>query len=482
MSVYFKSKRAAAVLLTVLLILTGPRVLDARAGPDWPGGTGIMAEAGIAVDAGSGAVLFGQNIHLPYAPASITKLLTALVVAEHAGLDEKVTFSRDAVYNVESGSGNAVGLEEGDVLTVRDCLYALLLRSSNQAANALAEYVGGTRDGFVELMNEKAAELGCGESHFANPSGLNDESQYVTAYDMARIARAAFRNDVVLQISSAKSYKIASTLGNPDGVTLYAEHRLLKTTDPSSRYYLEGVVAGKTGYTSLAGNTLVTYAVRDGRGVISVVLKGSQPQYYLDGKALIEFGFSEFENIRVAEQETFLRERDSLKAPDGEYLASELYIEEDAVATVPHGGTFADLKRTVAEELPADAPETALALLEYSYNDRKVGSAYVCARNLHFSTEPVPVSILEQQENPEKDGETGGSLAGAVPLIAAGIVCLLLVLAAAFLLRRRQKKKREEAARRRRRRERLRELGYSDEEFDRLLEEKRNARGRGKKR
>ena len=127
--------------------------LTAYARPDWPSDTGIMADAGIVMDADSGTVLFGQNIHVPLPPASITKLLTALVVAEHCELDEIVTFSHDAVYNLEEGAGNKLALEEGDQISVEDCLHMMLFLSSNQSANALAEHVAGSRDGFVDMMN-----------------------------------------------------------------------------------------------------------------------------------------------------------------------------------------------------------------------------------------------------------------------------------------------------------------------------------------
>ena len=169
--------------------LSAAASFNAFARPEWPADTGIMAEAGIVMDKDSGAVIFGQNIHLPFAPASITKLLTALVVIENSDLDETVTFSHSAVYDVESGSGNKLHMEEEDKLSVEDCLYMLLLISSNQAANALAEHVAGSREAFVDMMNERIAQIGCTESRFANPSGLNDENQFVSAYDMALIAR-----------------------------------------------------------------------------------------------------------------------------------------------------------------------------------------------------------------------------------------------------------------------------------------------------
>lgn len=229
--------------------------LTAYARPDWPSDTGIMADAGIVMDADSGTVLFGQNIHVPLPPASITKLLTALVVAEHCELDEIVTFSHDAVYNLEEGAGNKLALEEGDQISVEDCLHMMLLLSSNQSANALAEHVAGSRDGFVDMMNEKIKDIGCAESHFANPSGLNDPDQNVSAYDMALISAAAFKNETVLRISSTKRYSVGPTINNPQGANISMEHRILMAENSSSQYYCNGATAGKTGYTSLAGNS-----------------------------------------------------------------------------------------------------------------------------------------------------------------------------------------------------------------------------------
>ncbi len=481
----------AGIALLAFLWMAGAAAETACAAPAWPADTGIMAEAGIAMDENSGAVLFGQNIHVAYAPASITKLLTALVVAENASLDDNVTFSHDAVYNVESGSGNSLALEEGDVLTVRDCMYALLLRSSNQAANALAEHVAGSRDGFVDMMNEEIARIGCTESHFANPSGLNDENQYVTAYDMALIARAAFANETVLSVASARSYKLPATIKNPEGLSIAMEHKILAAGDnTSSRYYLEGALAGKTGYTSIAGNTLVTYAVRNGRGVISVVLKGTQPQYYMDGKTLIEFGFASFQNIRIADQENYLSQQEGIDQDGDYYKASELYLEEDACVTVPNGASFADVTRTVTDELADGHPKTALARLVYTYDGRQVGSAYICARNLHISTEPLSVSVMDTEEAAAdlKDQTVGAggaeAAAGGLWAVALGAAVLLAAVAAVvFWLWNRRRKALAEAARRRARRmERIRELGYSEEDFDRMVRDRMKSGASGGRR
>ena len=160
-------------------------------------------------------------------PASITKILTALIVIEHCNLDDIVTFSHDAIYNVEQGSSSA-GLDVGDKMTVRDCLYAMLLKSANEVANALAEHTAGSVQNFAVLMNAKAKELGCQESHFNNPSGLNDPQHYTSAYDMALIAQAAFQNETFVTIDSSLYYDLPPTRHNPDGFRVYPGHRMLK--------------------------------------------------------------------------------------------------------------------------------------------------------------------------------------------------------------------------------------------------------------
>ena len=151
-------KRIFPIFLSILLIL-GLFPAPAYAAPDWPSNISIEADGGVVMDADSGAVLFGKNLHETYYPASITKVLTALVVLENCDLNEEVTYSYDAVYNVESGSSNA-GLDEGDVLTVRDSLYAMLLQSANEAANALAEHVAGSREAFRGDDERKSGAAG----------------------------------------------------------------------------------------------------------------------------------------------------------------------------------------------------------------------------------------------------------------------------------------------------------------------------------
>lgn len=253
----------------------------------------IGAQGAVIIDADTGVVLYGKNEKIPYYPASITKLMTALVVAEHCSMEENVIFSREAVANVEEGSGNSIQVVQGDKMTVRDCLYAMLLESSNQAANALAEHTAGSNEAFAIKMNAKADELGCLSTTFKNPSGLNDAAQMTTAYDMGLIAKAFFGSPQLKEIGCTRTYELPATQNNPEGYTLHMEHKLVQENDSQEYSYVSG---GKTGYTSQAGNTLVTYAQKDSHNLIAVVLN-CQQTHYEDTVKLLEYAFANYSTL-----------------------------------------------------------------------------------------------------------------------------------------------------------------------------------------
>lgn len=250
----------------------------------------IAAAAAIVIDASTGQVLYAKDAETSYYPASITKVMTAMLVLEHCSMDEVVTFSKAATTNLESGAVT-LNLKEGDKLTVKDCMYALMLKSANEVANGLAEHVAGSVSAFAELMNKKAAQLGCTHTHFVNPNGLNNSEHYVSAHDMALIARAAFANATLCQIASTKSYKVGPMKNNPNGVTVKLSNKTMLPEYPDC--YYQYTIAGKTGYTSRAGSTLVTVAEKDGVRLIAVVLKSTKYLgQYTDTKALFEYGFA----------------------------------------------------------------------------------------------------------------------------------------------------------------------------------------------
>lgn len=486
-----KQLKRKGILALACVISIFSMSVCAFAKPDWPLDTGCQSEAGIVMDLDSGAVLFAQNIHVQEYPASITKLLTALVVVENASMDEQVTFSHDAVYNVESGSGNKLQLEEGDVLSVKDCLYVMLLQSSNQAANALAEHVGGSREAFADMMNEKAASLGCRESHFVNPSGLNDPEQLTSAYDMAQIGAAVFGNPTLLEICSTTSATLPPTINNPNGRTYSMEHKLVVTGDSSDENYYPSAVAGKTGYTSLAGQTLVTYAEQDGRRQVAVTLKSTQRTHYSDTKTILDFGFARFKNVSVAENETdYVTGEEPVTIGDETYSPSDLYLDEKAVVTLPNDAQFSDADKYLQTEIPASHPEGAVARIIYTYNDRQIGVAWVYstkAASAPVSAEDGTDNETAGSENTTDAAKTGTSSTAdkeKKPLkltkatyIAAGVGVVVLLIAAAVIWFMIQRKQEEERMRvlREKRRKRLADMGCSEEEFERLVNERKNA-------
>lgn len=245
----------------------------------------IQAEGAVLMDAATGKLLFEKNPDVRYYPASITKLMTALLVLEHSNLDDTVTFSATATTNLESGAVS-LNITEGDKLTVRQSLYALLLKSANEVANGLAEHISGSVENFAKQMNEKAKALGCTNTNFVNPHGLNNSNHYTTPRDMALIARAAFQNEALCKIDTTLTYQMPATKKEA-AKTITMGHKMMHASD--SRYYA-GVIGGKTGYTSLAGNTLVTGVERDGVRLIAVIMKSKSTQY-TDTKALFDYGF-----------------------------------------------------------------------------------------------------------------------------------------------------------------------------------------------
>ena len=487
-------KRILTILLCLALIL-GLCPATALAASGWPSDVSIEADAGIVIDADTSAVLYGKNIHQQYYPASITKVLTALIVLEECRLNEQVTFSHDAVYNVEEGSSNA-NLEEGDVLTVEDCLYALLLNSANEAANALAEHVSGSREAFADLMNQRAAELGCTDSHFANPSGLNDENHYTSAQDMALICQAAIKNSTFRRIDAALYYELGPTKRDPEGHTLYAHHAMMRKND--SRYY-PGIFGGKTGYTSLAGNTLVTFAERDGMTLISVVLNGHQT-HYSDTKKMLDFGFDNFQNLNISDNDSVYTsvENDMTIAglPAGDL--SRIVLERDSSVTLPNDAVFSDAQVSLDYALDEAAPENAIAKLSYTYEGHSIGFAYLLnetAKQPSLPAIPLPseeetilsdgTDTAERMLSDTEDASSGASEAetpapedsgGAFSLpaflwiipaiLAVGAAVILAVLA--FRVKRMQAE-RERKLRRAKRLRRLKEIGVSSDEFDRMM-------------
>lgn len=251
----------------------------------------IAAEGAVLIDGATGKMLYGKNADQQFYPASITKIMTPLLVLERCGLNDTVTFSAAATTNLESGAVS-LDITEGDRLTVEQSLHGLLMKSANEIGNGLAEHVAGSVSGFAELMNARARELGCTNTNFVNPHGLNHSSHKTTPHDMALIMRAALQNENFRRIDTTLTYDFPATK-KAAARTITMGHKMMYPSD--SRYY-EGIIGGKTGYTSLAGNTLVTGAERNGVQLIVVIMKSKQT-HYTDTRALLDYGFANYQSL-----------------------------------------------------------------------------------------------------------------------------------------------------------------------------------------
>ncbi len=254
----------------------------------------IVSESAVLMDAKTGQVLYEKNMHMKLYPASITKILTVLLGIENSRLQDTITMSHGAVFSIPRGASH-IALDEGEQITMEQALMAAMLPSANDASNGIAEHVSGSVASFAGLMNQRAREAGAINSHFVNPHGLPDEAHVSTAYDMAMITRAAIQNDTFRKILGTVRYTIPPSNKQKEARDLWSEHRMLTT----NRFYYEGVIGGKTGYTQVSQNTLVTVAQRGERELIVVAMKSQGYNVYNDTIALFDYGFDQFSETSI---------------------------------------------------------------------------------------------------------------------------------------------------------------------------------------
>ena len=335
----------------------------------WPKGPQNGCESAILMEVDTGAILYAKNIDERLYPASTTKLMTALLVVENCQMDEVVTFSDEAIDNTEWGSSR-IGIMKGEQLTVEQCLYGLLLGSANEVAYGLAEHVGGDLDSFVKMMNDKATELGCTNTHFMNASGLPDPDHYVSARDLAIIARAFFSNETLSMISGTARYVIPSTNKTDEERPQENHHKMIQ----GKKYAYDGIIGGKTGFTADARQTLVTCAQREGMKLVCVVMKDESPYQFTDTADLLDYGFASFQKLNVADNETrynirsasFFKTKIDIMGSSRDILS----LNRTGSIVIPKGMAFEDA--TVQVDYDTDT-KGAVARLDYYVGDNRVG-------------------------------------------------------------------------------------------------------------
>ena len=355
----------------------------------WPQGQAIQAAAGVVLDMDTGAFLYSKNCDRQLYPASITKIMTCLLVLENADLDAVMTCS-PIVYELDENASNT-GLSEGEQMSIRDALYTLMLESA---------------EGFAQMMNDKAASLGCTGTHFSNPSGLHSDDHYTTAHDMALIAQAAYANEMFRTICGTVEYEVPPTNMYEETRYLVNHHQMLRT---DKEYYTSWCTGGKTGFTQMAWNTLVTYGERDGRRLVCVLLHGNgADQNYLETIDLLNYGFNHFRNISMAagvDDKTmaslmnvnYLGKGESLQAPELSQVVSR--TGGMRLVSIPADADPADV---VLSSGSAPAPGES-TVIPYLYHDWPVG-------NMTLSVNPVSLDLSYPWQTVVRvraEGETG---------------------------------------------------------------------------
>ena len=342
--------------------------------PGWPKGPTVSARSAILMELNTGTILYAKNIHNPEYPASITKILTTLIATEECAMDEMVTFSRDAIFDIDRGS-NHVALDVGESITVEECLNAILIRSANEAALGIAEHIcGGPWEDFAVIMNERAKELGALNSNFVNPNGLPNKEHITTAYDMAMIGRAFFSNEILCNITTTRRLHILPSDTQPDDIIEYNQMELID----GGKYEYEYLVGCKTGYTNDARSTLISCAEKNGMKLICVVMRDEAPYQYQDTIALFDYGFANFQKLNVAENDTKYTVNSGSSFYNGNDVFGNskliLSLNTSDYLVLPNTVEFTDVQSSISYDT---VYENQAAVINYTYQNWPVGTASI---------------------------------------------------------------------------------------------------------
>lgn len=382
-----------AILLCILSLLISPALAAAGDSPEdgapyvVPGAAyTVQAKSAMLIELGTDQILFEQNADQQIYPASLTKVMTCLLTLEHGNLSDVITVSETALQGL-SEAGSTADLQVGEQLTLEELLYCMMLVSANEACNIAGEYVAGSVDAFVAMMNERAAELGCTGSHFNNPHGLHDENHYTTARDLSLIVREALKNETFRTITSTVTHEVPATN--------LSESRSLSTTNllitPGSKYYYELAQGVKTGFTSPAGLCLISTASNGKMNLLSVLCGAAytfldtgeqENQNFIETKALFEYGFANFSYTKVLTTLYPITQVKVLSSGGPEY--SLLAPDHEVTALLPADFEETDIIQEISLNSPqgVEAPITQgqkLGHVKVSYQDHMLGESDLVA-------------------------------------------------------------------------------------------------------
>ena len=401
------SKRLVLAVLCCLMILAA--ALPARA----EGELQLASQTAVLMDADTGVVLYEKNMHDTMYPASITKIMTAMLAIQHLEPEQVLTVSQTAVNAVPRTSSH-ISLQAGERLTVRDALYAIGMESANDAANVLAEAVSGSLEAFAEEMTRQAQALGAMNTHFANANGLPDSQHFTTAYDMALITAAALKQEGLATYFSTVNYTLPAT--NLSAARSFSnKDRLL----PGGQYYYEGVLMAKTGWTTSAQGTFAAVVKQGDTTLVAITLKSPLLEdKYKDTHKLMDYGFTHYSAVKVSGEQV------TAQLSLGEYTPVK---GQKFTYLIPTGTLFADIRYSLSEEvdLSSDSPLNITVPVSATLGDTVLPEIEV---KLERPAPPREAYILAELLSPQgMDPEQVQAILNALRIPAAVVGVLLLI-------------------------------------------------------
>lgn len=403
----------------------------------YPKAPEVHGESIILMEADTGAIIYEKNSHEKLYPASITKLMTGLLTIENCNMEDMITYDREVLSKLPFDAAK-LGLVAGEEMTVRDSLYSLMLRSSNDVAVGLAYKISGSEEEFAKLMTERAKAAGATDTNFVNSTGLHDIDHYTTAYDMAMITKAAITNPIFNEISGTDKYILSPTNKCTTSRTQQNRHEMLV---PTMQAYYSCAVAGKTGYTDEAGRTLVTVAKRDGKTFICVIMKTTDEYVFNDTKLLFEYGFNHFNKVNIADNET----RFNQNSEDFFSRMSDIFINTGSLfvlgksdyCMLPEGVVIEEL--TYKIKYATDNTDGLIANVEYYCGDRIMGTTKI---NLDEQKDTIDyVSPIKENEVENK------TIIADIPIniwlvVLAVFLVVVIIIFIVYMVKTKEKRKR----------------------------------------
>ena len=374
---------------------------------DWPEGPAIGAQSAILMEMNTHTILYAKNIDEKNYPASTTKILTCLLAMQNCSMDEKITFSRESIYDVPTDGSRLGGVDTGDTMLMEQALYCVLVQSANDVASAVGEHVAEklgkekSVTAFAQIMNEKAKSLGCKNTHFTNANGLYDDNHYTTVYDLALIGCEFFNNELLCKMSSTPSYHFKLHPNDEEDAWISSKNQLYKGKPYEYKYLL----GSKTGFVSQSRQTLVSAAEKNGMKLVCVIFTEETPYQFEDTITLFQYGFENFQRISINEYETKYKiDTMDLFDTDNDIFGdstSLISMENDSYVILPNTAVFSDTESTLSYHSEADDSDI-IATINYTYSDVNVGSCDI----LFSKSEPSSFGFAVDGATPEMSQHT----------------------------------------------------------------------------